>query len=225
MLYAGQPPVRRHLRTVSRWTPQPWPERIAAYAGRKSSAPPRWSAKSRPDTDLSRMMQELPAVEDLLENRRRAHHPHAQRPAHAGRARRRQRHPHRALRAPPACASAWTARCARWCNPTALHAALISRLKIMAELDISEKRLPRDGASMRCGIGAIDVRVSTCPAPMASAPCCACGQVRKPTEPGGGGHAGRHAEAALNRLIAQPHGIILVTAHRLGQEPPRCTPP
>jgi hypothetical protein len=27
----------------------------------------------------------------------------------------------------------------------ALHAALISRLKIMAELDIAEKRLPQDG--------------------------------------------------------------------------------
>src|ERR1700751_3578969 len=34
----------------------------------------------------------------------------------------------------------------------ALHAALISRLKIMAELDISEKRLPQDGRiSLRIG--------------------------------------------------------------------------
>ena len=44
----------------------------------------------------------------------------------------------------------------------ALHAALISRLKIMAELDISEKRLPQDGRiSLRVGGRAIDVRVST----------------------------------------------------------------
>ena len=44
----------------------------------------------------------------------------------------------------------------------ALHAALISRLKIMAELDISEKRLPQDGRiSLRIGGRAIDVRVST----------------------------------------------------------------
>src|SRR5574343_43469 len=41
----------------------------------------------------------------------------------------------------------------------ALHAALISRLKIMAELDIAEKRLPQDGRiSLRIGGRAIDVR-------------------------------------------------------------------
>ena len=46
----------------------------------------------------------------------------------------------------------------------ALHAALISRLKIMAELDIAEKRLPQDGRiSLRIGGRAIDVRVSTLP--------------------------------------------------------------
>ena len=46
----------------------------------------------------------------------------------------------------------------------ALHAALISRLKIMAELDISEKRLPQDGRiSLRLGQRAIDIRVSTLP--------------------------------------------------------------
>ena len=55
------------------------------------------------------------------------------------------------------------ARCARWCSPTALHAALISRLKIMADLDIG-KRLPQDGRiSLRLGTRAIDVRVSTLP--------------------------------------------------------------
>ena len=47
----------------------------------------------------------------------------------------------------------------------ALHAALISRLKIMAELDIAEKRLPQDGRiSLRIGGRAVDVRVSTLPA-------------------------------------------------------------
>ena len=46
----------------------------------------------------------------------------------------------------------------------ALHAALISRLKIMAELDISEKRMPQDGRiSLRIGGRAVDVRVSTLP--------------------------------------------------------------
>ena len=46
----------------------------------------------------------------------------------------------------------------------ALHAALISRLKIMAELDIAERRLPQDGRiSLRIGTRAVDVRVSTLP--------------------------------------------------------------
>jgi len=46
----------------------------------------------------------------------------------------------------------------------ALHAALISRLKIMADLDIAEKRLPQDGRiSLRLGTRAVDVRVSTLP--------------------------------------------------------------
>ena len=46
----------------------------------------------------------------------------------------------------------------------ALHAALISRLKIMADLDIAEKRLPQDGRiSLRLGQRAIDIRVSTLP--------------------------------------------------------------
>ena len=46
----------------------------------------------------------------------------------------------------------------------ALHAALISRLKIMAELDIAEKRLPQDGRmALRIGARAVDVRVSTLP--------------------------------------------------------------
>ena len=47
----------------------------------------------------------------------------------------------------------------------ALHAALISRLKIMAELDIAEKRLPQDGRiKKKVGNATIDFRVSTCPA-------------------------------------------------------------
>ena len=46
----------------------------------------------------------------------------------------------------------------------ALHAALISRVKIMASLDIAEKRLPQDGRiSVRLAGRPIDVRVSTLP--------------------------------------------------------------
>ena len=94
----------------------------------------------------------------------------------------------------------------------ALHAALVSRIKIMAALDIAEKRLPQDGRiTLRVGGRPVDVRVSTLPT----------------------GHGERvvlrllekdlskleltnlgMAKDALDRfdaLIHQPHGIILVT--------------
>ena len=48
--------------------------------------------------------------------------------------------------------------------PRALHAALVSRIKVMASLDIAEKRLPQDGRiSLRVAGRAVDVRVSTLP--------------------------------------------------------------
>jgi len=48
--------------------------------------------------------------------------------------------------------------------PKDVEAALISRLKIMARMDISEKRLPQDGvARIRVGEREIDIRVSTVP--------------------------------------------------------------
>ena len=76
------------------------PSRIAAaYAGGESSAAVV-IGEVESAVDLSRMMQELPAIEDLLEAvERRADHPHAERAADAGGEGRRERHPHRALRA------------------------------------------------------------------------------------------------------------------------------
>ncbi len=54
-------------------------------------------------------------------------------------------------------------------------ALLVSRIKVMAQLDIAEKRLPQDGRiSLRVAGRAVDVRVSTLPSGMASAWCCAC---------------------------------------------------
>ena len=46
-----------------------------------------------------------------------------------------------------------------------LAALLVSRIKVMAKLDIAEKRIPQDGRiSLRIGGRAVDVRVSTMPA-------------------------------------------------------------
>ena len=94
----------------------------------------------------------------------------------------------------------------------ALHAALISRLKIMAELDIAEKRLPQDGRiSLRLGQRAIDVRVSTLPSAHGER---AVLRLLDKTESklslqtvGMEGSTLQRFEA----LVKQPHGIILVT--------------
>ncbi len=48
--------------------------------------------------------------------------------------------------------------------PKHLEHALVSRLKVMAHMDIAEKRLPQDGmANVRVGDREIDIRVSTIP--------------------------------------------------------------
>ena len=94
----------------------------------------------------------------------------------------------------------------------ALHAALISRLKIMAELDISEKRLPQDGRiSLRIGARAIDVRVSTLPSAHGERAVLRLldkSEARFTLEAlGMSGEVLR----AFDRLVHQPHGIVLVT--------------
>lgn len=48
--------------------------------------------------------------------------------------------------------------------PYQMHAALVSRIKIMAGLDISERRVPQDGGiTIRVDKRQVDLRVSTCP--------------------------------------------------------------
>ncbi len=94
----------------------------------------------------------------------------------------------------------------------ALHAALISRLKIMAELDIAEKRLPQDGRiSLRIGARAIDVRVSTLPTGHGER---AVLRLLDKSESKftleGLGMSG-DVLTAFDKLVHQPHGIVLVT--------------
>jgi general secretion pathway protein E len=94
----------------------------------------------------------------------------------------------------------------------ALHAALISRLKIMAELDIAEKRLPQDGRiSLRIGTRAVDVRVSTLPS--AHGERAVLRLLDKSESKLSLESVGMQGEVLqrFERLILQPHGIILVT--------------
>ena len=94
----------------------------------------------------------------------------------------------------------------------AIHAALISRIKIMSQLDIAEKRLPQDGRiTLRVGGKPVDVRVSTLPTGHGER------AVLRLLDKEGGRmdllHLGMsdHALAQFDNLIAQPHGILLVT--------------
>jgi len=94
----------------------------------------------------------------------------------------------------------------------AIHASLISRIKIMAQLDIAEKRLPQDGRiALRVGGKAVDVRVSTLPTGHGER------AVLRLLDKESGRldllHLGMSPETQtqFDKLIAQPHGIVLVT--------------
>ena len=94
----------------------------------------------------------------------------------------------------------------------ALHAALVSRIKIMAQLDIAEKRLPQDGRiTLRVAGKPVDVRVSTIPT----------GHGERVMLRLLDKQAGRldlsqlgmddATLAHMDSLIREPHGIVLVT--------------
>ena len=96
--------------------------------------------------------------------------------------------------------------------PRALHAALVSRLKIMASLDIAEKRLPQDGRiSLKLGDRQVDVRVSTLPT--GSGERVVLRLLDKEAARLDLTALGMSAPTLveIDRLIREPHGIVLVT--------------
>ncbi|MDI3383308.1 type II secretion system ATPase GspE [Xenophilus aerolatus] len=217
----GTPPaaigevLRKHR--VSAFQALPAPElaqRIsAAYAQGESNAAAVVS-EVQSDADLSRMMQELPAVEDLLESagdapiirmlnalltqaaRDGASDIHIEPYERTSSVRFRIDGTLREVVQPN----------------RALHAALISRLKIMADLDIAEKRLPQDGRiSLRIGTRAVDVRVSTLPSAHGERAVLRLldkSESRLTLEA-----VGMQGDtlARFRHMVTQPHGIILVT--------------
>lgn len=94
----------------------------------------------------------------------------------------------------------------------ALAALLISRIKVMARLDIAEKRVPQDGRiALRIGGREVDVRVSTMPSSFGER------VVMRLLDKQAGrlslsqlGMAPRDL-ATMRNIISKPHGIILVT--------------
>ena len=96
--------------------------------------------------------------------------------------------------------------------PRWIHASLISRIKVMARLDIAEKRLPQDGRiEIRMGNQEIDVRVSTLPTTFGERVVLRLLNKSKSliSLPELGLAAARMEQ--LRDLIASPNGIILVT--------------
>ncbi len=166
------------------------------------------------EIDLDQLMTELPAVEDLLDAqddapiirminallaqavRERASDVHIE-PYEQGSVVRLRRdgvlrdiaHPHRAL-----------------------HSAMASRIKIMASLDIAEKRLPQDGRiGLRLAGRQIDVRVSTLPTTHGER--LVLRLLDKEAGQLGLDALGMDGEtkSAFGALLGQPHGIVLVT--------------
>jgi general secretion pathway protein E len=93
-----------------------------------------------------------------------------------------------------------------------LASLLVSRIKVMAKLDIAEKRIPQDGRiSLRIGGRAVDVRVSTMPTGHGERVVLRLldkNAARLDLEDLGMTDVNRHA---FSQLIEKPHGIILVT--------------
>jgi general secretion pathway protein E len=96
--------------------------------------------------------------------------------------------------------------------PRDLMAGVATRIKILAKLNIAERRLPQDGRTRIAVAGRqIDVRVSTVPSQHGeSIVLRLLDQSRVELSFSTLGIDG-HGRLALERLIAQPHGIILVT--------------
>ncbi len=96
--------------------------------------------------------------------------------------------------------------------PRRLHAAIVSRIKVMARLDIAEKRLPQDGRTdVKIGERLVDVRVSCLPTAFGERVVLRLleksGKLLRMEEIG----LTAWALAEMKRLLNLSHGIILVT--------------
>ncbi len=96
--------------------------------------------------------------------------------------------------------------------PRRLHAAIISRIKILSDMDIAERRLPQDGRMrIRTGNRQIDLRISTVPTLYGESAVMRI--LDKQTAMLGLQELGMQGLMfeRFRRLIQEPHGIILVT--------------
>jgi len=202
------------VRVASIEPPEAFERRLADAYTRANQSAAFVADNLEQDMDLSRLVREMPKVEDLLESendapiirminvlltqalRQRASDIHIE--PYEGRSVVRFRvdgalqnvvEPHRAL-----------------------HAAMLSRIKVMANLDIAEKRLPQDGRiSLRLAGRQVDVRVATLPTAYGErAVLRLLDKEQGRLELTSLGMAPATL-ASVDALIHQPHGIVLVT--------------
>jgi type II secretory ATPase GspE/PulE/Tfp pilus assembly ATPase PilB-like protein len=96
--------------------------------------------------------------------------------------------------------------------PPHLAAAVISRIKIMAELDIAERRLPQDGRiRLRLDGGSVDVRVATLPSLHGESIVLRLLDKRRQQTTIGKLGMAAHVRTAFEGLIGEANGLVLVT--------------
>lgn len=96
--------------------------------------------------------------------------------------------------------------------PRNLHAALVSRIKIMADMNIAERFMPQDGHIQIHHRGArVDIRVGTMPTKYGESVVMRLlekhARVQTPEELG----LGAERASLLSRLVQKPHGLFLAT--------------
>ncbi len=102
---------------------------------------------------------------------------------------------------------------------------IVSRIKVMARLDIAEKRLPQDGRiTLRIGGRAVDVRVSTLPTSHGER--VVLRLLDKQSAHLDLSHLGMQPKSLeyMLKLVNSPHGIILVTGPTVLAKQPHSMP-
>jgi type IV pilus assembly protein PilB len=96
--------------------------------------------------------------------------------------------------------------------PRSLQSSVVSRIKILADMDIAERRAPQDGRFMvKFGGSKIDLRVSTLPTQYGEKVVMRLLQTDAPMQQFENLGLAPEIAADLRRIIAQPQGMLLVT--------------
>ncbi len=97
-------------------------------------------------------------------------------------------------------------------RPIELHAAVVSRIKVLANLDIAVRQVPQDGRiKIKHGHADIDLRVSVLPTYWGEKVVCRVLDNRRAALPLDELRFSPQERATFDRMIQSPHGLILVT--------------